>query len=155
MMVVHDKTNIIWYSFYYNNNNSKRHKALLACFHVFLPIRRRVKFRLYLKRPLMIWYTCIFSCWCSTLFYTHQCSVFWYSKFRGSDLIFRITTLSFSDSVSLLSKTDDAPDQYTLKLMTSQFVNATLFVENVDYVTMKTVYSKISTLFIRVFDHLK
>jgi hypothetical protein len=31
-------------------------------------------------------------------------------------------------------------DQYSLKLMTSQCINATLFVENVDYLTMKTVY---------------
>jgi hypothetical protein len=47
--------------------------------------------------------------------------------------------MSFSDSVSLLSESYDAQDQYSLKLMTSQCVNATLFVENVDYVTMKTV----------------
>jgi hypothetical protein len=63
-------------------------------------------------------------------------------KFRESDLIFWITTLSFSDSLSVLSETDDAPDQYSLKLMTSQCISATLFVKIVNYVTMKTVCSK-------------
>jgi hypothetical protein len=40
------------------------------------------------------------------------------------------------------SENDDAPHLYFLKLMTSQCIIVMLFVENVDYVTIKTVCTK-------------
>jgi hypothetical protein len=75
----------------------------LACIHVFLQIRHRMKFRMYLKRPDIYMCTCRFSCWCTTILYAIA-SKCWTLRWEVSS-IFKCALILFGQPWSKLMET--------------------------------------------------